>query len=308
MNETHQPVLLKEVIEGLNINPDGIYVDATFGRGGHSKEILSRLSPTGRLLVIDKDWEAIEVAKQIRSDQLIICHASIADLEKEVASLGWEGKISGVLLDLGVSSPQLDKAERGFSFMKNGPLDMRMNKEQKLDAATWIKSADEEEIAKVLWEYGEERYSRRIARAIVRERLEQPLMTTAQLAAVISGVVPSRGLKIHPATRSFQGIRIWINKELEELQACLEQALRVLSVNGRLCVISFHSLEDRMVKRFIQHEAGHDPYPSELPITHVQLNRRLKKIASIKASVSEIKSNPRARSARLRIAEKGEQA
>ncbi len=304
MKSTHQPVLLTEVIEALNIDPQGFYVDATFGRGGHSREILKRLSPEGRLLVIDKDWDAINEAKTINSEQLIIRHAAIADLEKEVTALGWQERVKGVLLDLGVSSPQLDTAERGFSFMKNGPLDMRMNRDQSLDAATWVNKASEAELAQVIWEYGEERYSRRIARAIVKERLEQPLTTTAQLAAVISGVVPSRGLKIHPATRSFQAIRIWINRELEELQLCLEQSLRVLSVNGRLCVISFHSLEDRIVKRFIQHESGFDPYPSGVPVTHVQLNRRVKKIASLKAEEDEVRANPRARSARLRVAEK----
>jgi len=304
MMEAHQPVLLAEVIEALNIDPAGFYIDATFGRGGHSREILKRLGSAGRLLVIDKDLEAIAAAKAIENEQLIIRHASIAELGKEVQTMGWSGKVRGVLLDLGVSSPQLDTAERGFSFMKAGPLDMRMNRNQPLDAATWLNTASEAEIARVIWEYGEERYSRRIARAIVKERLEQPLITTAQLAGVISGVVPSRGLKIHPATRSFQAIRIWINKELEELQSCLEQSLQVLSVNGRLCVISFHSLEDRIVKRFIQHESGFDPYPSEVPVTHVQLNRRLKKIASIKATLDEVRKNPRARSARLRIAEK----
>ena len=300
----HQPVLLAEVIDALAIDPAGFYVDATFGRGGHSREILKCLGPEGKLLVIDKDLEAIATAKQIGDERLIICHAAISELEKEVCTLDWSGKVKGILLDLGVSSPQLDEAERGFSFMKEGPLDMRMNREQPMDAATWLNKASEAEIARVIWEYGEERCSRRIARAIVKERLEQPLVTTKQLAQVISGVVPSRGLKIHPATRSFQAIRIWINKELEELQQCLEQSLRVLSVNGRLCVISFHSLEDRIVKQFIQHESGFDPYPSRVPVMHVQLNRQVKKIASIKATENEVRSNPRARSARLRVAEK----
>ncbi len=304
MNNEHQPVLLTELIEGLAIKPEGYYIDATFGRGGHSREILRHLAPQGRLLVIDKDLEAIEAAKQIKDEQLYCEHTSIAELENVVNALGWHGKVKGILLDLGVSSPQLDHPGRGFSFMKEGPLDMRMNQEQEMDAATWINQAEEVEIARVLWEYGEERYSRRIAKAIVRERLEQPLMTTTHLAGVISGVVPSRGLKHHPATRSFQAIRIWINQELMELQACLQQCLRVLAVGGRLCVISFHSLEDRMVKQFIQHESGHDPFPSRLPVMNVQLNRRFKKIASVKASADEVNRNPRARSARLRIAEK----
>ncbi len=304
MKNVHESVLLQEVIEGLNIKPDGYYVDATFGRGGHSREILKHLSPKGRLLVIDKDWAAIEVAKALESEQVQVEHAHIAELGKIVERHGWRGRVDGILLDLGVSSPQLDEADRGFSFMQDGPLDMRMDRMQGRDAASWINSESESEIARVLWEYGEERYSRRIAKAIVRERLEQPLMTTAKLAAVISGAYPSLKLKRHPATKSFQAIRIWVNDELNELQECLQQSLEILSVGGRLCVISFHSLEDRIVKRFIQHEAGHDPFPSEVPVKNVQLNRRLKKWASIKPSETEISRNPRARSARLRIAEK----
>jgi len=303
----HQPVLLNEAVEGLAVKPNGIYVDGTFGRGGHSRVILQRLGPDGRLMALDKDPSAIAIGETgpFRDPRFCIVHKSFAELENVMQDRGWRGKVSGVLLDLGVSSPQLDDAKRGFSFSKDGPLDMRMNPTQSMDAATWINQAAENEISRVLYEYGEERFSRRIAKAIVIEREAQPIMRTKQLADIISKAIPTRELKKHPATRSFQGIRIFINRELEELREVLQQCLDVLAVGGRLCVISFHSLEDRIVKRFIQREVQGNDYPRDLPIKDDQIKRRLRKIGSlIRPSEVEISSNPRARSARLRIAEK----
>ncbi len=306
MTYAHQPVLLAEVIEGLAIRPDGFYVDLTFGRGGHSQAILNSLGPDGRLMAIDKDPVAVREGKTgpFRDPRFSIRQASFIELESIVEALGWQGKVNGILMDLGVSSPQLEDPERGFSFMREGPLDMRMNPQQGMDAATWLHQASNEEIIRVLREYGEERYARRIATAIVKEREEQPLKTTLQLAELIKKAVPTREKGKHPATRSFQAIRIFINSELEELKHCLKQCLGALSVDGRICVISFHSLEDRIVKRFFQREARGDDYPPELPILDSKLHRRLKIVGSITPTQDEIKQNVRARSARLRIAEK----
>lgn len=303
----HQPVLLNEVVEGLAIKPNGIYVDGTFGRGGHSRVILQRLGPDGRLIALDKDPSAIAIGKvgPFRDPRFCIVHKSFAELEAVMQDRGCRGKVDGILLDLGVSSPQLDDPERGFSFLKDGPLDMRMNSEQGMDAATWINQAAENEISRVLFEYGEERYSRRIARTIVAERAIQPITRTKQLADIIAKSSPTRELKKHPATRSFQAIRIFINRELEDLREGLQQCLDSLAVGGRLCVISFHSLEDRIVKRFIQREVRGDDYPHDLPIPDKQIRRRLRKVGSlIRPSETEIIYNSRARSARLRIAEK----
>lgn len=307
MLENHRPVLLEEVMGGLEVQPNGMYVDATFGRGGHSFSILQRLGPNGRLMALDKDPLAVAVGKSdpfSNDPRFRIVHSAFTDLEKVVQNCGWYGQVNGVLLDLGVSSPQLDEARRGFSFTKDGPLDMRMNPEGR-DAATWINQADEAEICWVLREYGEERYAKRIASYIVKARQVLPITRTLQLSEIVTRASPAREKKKHPATRTFQAIRIFINNELEELRTCLSQCLNVLSIGGRLCVISFHSLEDRIVKQFIQRESQGDALPRDLPILAKDIVHRMRKIGSlIRPSALEVKSNPRARSARLRIAEK----
>ncbi|HLB56125.1 MAG TPA: 16S rRNA (cytosine(1402)-N(4))-methyltransferase RsmH [Coxiellaceae bacterium] len=308
----HESVLLGEAIAALAIKESGIYVDATFGRGGHSRAILEKLGPQGRLLAIDLDPEAILVAKKppfFSDKRFEIEQASFSSIEALISKRGWLGKVDGVLLDLGVSSPQLDDPLRGFSFLRDGPLDMRMNPQQGISAMTWINQASSQEIADVLFQFGEEKLSRKIARSIISAREENPIATTLQLAKIIEKANPKREKNKHPATRSFQAIRIFINQELSALTECLPQIVDVLSPGGRMCVISFHSLEDRIVKQFIQHEASNDSYPSHMPMTQAQIKElqktRLKKIGkSIEASAEEIKLNPRARSARLRIAEK----
>jgi 16S rRNA (cytosine1402-N4)-methyltransferase len=310
MNEEtnkHLPVMLDEVIENLAIKADGVYVDATFGRGGHTQAILSKLSPAGRLFVLDKDPEAIAFARQyFGSDSRFVAQqGSFTQLETLLKSHQLHGQVDGILFDLGVSSPQLDTPERGFSFMRAGKLDMRMDSSQGIDAATWIATVPEKELANVLWEYGEERFSRRVARSIVQSRTETPITTTDQLAAIVSAAIPNWEKGKHPATRSFQAIRIAINHELDDLQLGLAQSLEALKVGGRLLVISFHSLEDRLVKHFIQrHERG-DEFPAGLPIKQDQFRTRLKRTGrAIKSTEREIEMNPRARSAILRIAEK----
>jgi 16S rRNA (cytosine1402-N4)-methyltransferase len=305
--DLHQPVLLKEVIDSLAIKPDGIYVDATFGRGGHASAILNQLSEKGFLLAIDKDPEAIKFANENFQAWKNFCirQGSFTMLEVFAKELGLAQKIDGILLDLGVSSPQLDDAARGFSFLKEGPLDMRMDPSQQLDAATWINQETEAEIARVLWQFGEEKFGRRIAKAIIQERSNQPITRTKQLADIIAKANPAWEKHKHPATRSFQAIRIFINQELKELQDCLQQSMTVLAVGGRLAVISFHSLEDRIVKRFLQKEQQGGNFPRDLPITQNQFHPKIKRIAwGITASNEEIKQNPRARSAILRVAEK----
>lgn len=301
----HCPVLLREAIEGVAIRPEGRYIDATFGRGGHTREILKRLSQKGQLMVIDLDLEAIAVAKELNDHRVSVMHGSYARLAEFVDLLGWTGSVDGILMDLGVSSPQLDTPERGFSFMRDGPLDMRMNTNEGVTACEWLASAEEVEIAKVLWEFGEERLSRRIARAIVREREKQPITRTAQLAAIIAKTVPAFKRKRHPATKSFQAIRIFVNRELEALSAMLAESLDVLRVGGRLSVITFHSLEDRIVKRFIAEQVRGRDVPRHLPISECDRHRRMKKIGgSVKPTEDDIRGNARARSARLRVAEK----
>ena len=309
MNEeySHQPVLLKEVLEGLNINPQGKYVDGTFGRGGHAAAILEQLGPQGRLLVMDKDPQAIAKAEQMFADdeRVIIAKGSFAMLKQVVVDQGWQGKVDGILLDLGVSSPQLDDPERGFSFKRDGALDMRMDTESGLSAAEWIAKVSETDLAAVLREYGEERYARRIARAIVKARETQAFQTTKQLAAVIAQANPKWEKGKDPATRSFQAIRIFINNELEDLKACLIQLVELLKVGGRLVIISFHSLEDRIVKRFIRDQSKGDQFPAGLPVMQSQLNPTLKPVGkAIRPSEEEVGDNPRARSSVLRIAEK----
>ncbi len=308
MAQSHIPVLLEEALQGLAIKADGLYVDATFGRGGHAKELMRRLGPAGKLIALDKDPEAIASAEtQTVFDDIRFCllHASFATIEQQIKQLGLHEKIDGILLDLGVSSPQLDEAKRGFSFSKDGPLDMRMNNTQGMDSATWINQAAEADICHVIRHYGEERYARRIARAIARARHVQPITRTQQLSEIISQACPSRERKKHPATRTFQAIRIFINQELQELSQVLQQSLNILCVGGRICVISFHSLEDRIVKQFIRRESQGKPLPRDLPVRASEITCRLKKIGSMtKATEQEIMHNPRARSARLRIAEK----
>ena len=306
---SHAPVLHSEVIAQLNIRSDGLYVDGTYGRGGHAQSILDQLGENGRLIVMDKDPVAIESARQSMSHDLrvTIVQDDFSHMAALLAELQLSEKVDGVLLDLGVSSPQLDDASRGFSFQKNGPLDMRMNPDQGESAAEWLRYADEKDIAKVLWELGEERYSRRIAKKIVETRDQQPIEDTASLSVLIASCVPQRDQKKHPATRSFQAIRIHINRELDRIVEVLDSIFDVLSVGGRLLVISFHSLEDRLVKRFIKTQSSKPKVPRGMPIRESELvsNIRLKAVGkAIKAGTAELAVNPRARSAVLRVAER----
>jgi 16S rRNA (cytosine1402-N4)-methyltransferase len=303
----HTPVLLDEVLDGLAVKADGRYCDATFGRGGHSAAILDRLGPTGRLCAIDRDPEAIAAGRErfAADHRLTLVRGSFGRLEERVRAANFEGGLQGVLLDLGVSSPQLDEARRGFSFMQDGPLDMRMDNESGTSAAQWLARATEREIADVLFKLGEEKFSRRIARALVAARGSQPITTTRQLAELVAGAVPTREPGKHPATRTFQAIRIHVNRELEEIEAALPQAVNLLAPGGRLCVISFHSLEDRMVKRFMRREAQGDPIYAELPDVPPHARPRLKLVGgAVMASEPEVAANPRARSAVLRVAER----
>ncbi len=303
----HQSVLLREAIDALQLKPGGVYVDGTYGRGGHSQMILEQLSSDGRLLVVDKDPAAIASAEQaFGSDtRTYIYRGSFAEIGQAITEAGWNRKVDGILLDLGVSSPQLDDAARGFSFRQEGPLDMRMDPEHGESAAQWLAHEDEQEIAHVLKEYGEERFSKRIARAIVKAREETPIDTTQQLAAIVAAAVPTREKGKDPSTRTFQAIRIYINHELDDLKACLEQSVELLATGGRLVVISFHSLEDRIVKRFIRKQVQGEQLPPDLPVTHIQVNAKLRSVGKpVRASNEEIKSNPRARSAIMRIAER----
>ncbi|GAB2625382.1 16S rRNA (cytosine(1402)-N(4))-methyltransferase RsmH [Novilysobacter erysipheiresistens] len=299
----HLPVMYRQVLDGLRVGGSGTYLDGTFGRGGHARGVLEQLGPGGRLLLMDKDPDAIAVAeREFGTDPRVsIFRGSFADLGNwDAAAAG----LDGVLFDLGVSSPQLDVAERGFSFGKDGPLDMRMDPDNGQSAAEWLASADDREIADVLWTYGEERQSRKIARTIVARREEQPLVRTAQLAELIASVMPRGKDKIHPATRSFQAIRIFINRELADLEAGLDAAMARLKPGGRLAVISFHSLEDRIVKQFINRHAKAPPSNRRLPV-EVEFIPALQAIGGAqKADDDETASNPRARSAVLRVAEK----
>ncbi|WP_286239712.1 16S rRNA (cytosine(1402)-N(4))-methyltransferase RsmH [Neptuniibacter halophilus] len=304
----HITVLLNEAVDALVQDASGFYVDGTFGRGGHSALVLDQLSDQGRLLGIDKDPQAISHAEERFADEprFSIAHGSFAQLQQFVTERSMDGKVDGVLLDLGVSSPQLDDASRGFSFLNDGPLDMRMDTTRGESAADWIARADEQEIADVIYTYGEEKFSRRMARAIVAQREEAPITTTARLSKIIAEANPAWEKGKNPATRAFQGIRIHINRELEDLENCLDQALDMLRVGGRLVVISFHSLEDRIVKRFIrQHVKGDEHLPPGIPVTQDMLKIRLKQVGkAVKASSSETQDNVRARSAVMRVAEK----
>lgn len=299
--------MLDEALEALHIDSDGIYVDGTFGRGGHTEAMLRQLGPQGRLLSIDKDPDAVRTA-QVRfgaDARFAIERGSFARLQEFVVQRAWSGQVRGVLLDLGVSSPQLEDARRGFSFQNDGPLDMRMDPDSGMSVAQWLARAQEREIADVIKEFGEERFARRIARSIVEARVTTPILTTLQLAELISGAVPRREPGKHPATRSFQALRIFINHELDDLAAALMQALDVLAEGGRLVVISFHSLEDRIVKQFFRDQAVGDNFPRGLPVTADQMRPRLRLVGKASyPSESEINANPRARSAVMRIAEK----
>jgi 16S rRNA (cytosine1402-N4)-methyltransferase len=307
LNAVHRPVLLQEAVEALAVQADGIYMDGTFGRGGHSREILARLGPKGRLLALDRDPEAHAAATALAGSdtRVSVYRAAFSMLERIATEAGVSGRVNGVLLDIGVSSAQLDDARRGFSFIQKGPLDMRMDPDAGESAAEWLTRAPEQDIAGVIHEYGEERHARRIARAIVAAREAAPLTDTLQLAEIVSRAVPRHDRHKHPATRTFQAIRIFINRELEELGACLEQCLRVLAPAGRLAVISFHSLEDRMVKRFIRDHARMPEPDPKAPWLMPEGNPVLRAVGkAIQAGEAEVTENPRSRSAVLRVAER----
>lgn len=303
----HATVLKEEAVAALSVEPNGIYIDTTFGRGGHTSALLEQLGDNGKLLVLDKDPEAIEVAMNLseRDSRVVVEHSAFSQLESLSQKYGIKGAVNGILFDLGVSSPQLDDPARGFSFLRNGPLDMRMDREGGVSAEEWIHSASESDISTVLKQLGEERYARRIAKAICTARTEARIDTTGQLAEIIKAAHPAWEKDKHPATKSFQAIRIKINDELGELESALNQAVEVLADKGRLVAISFHSLEDRIVKRFINEKARGDNFPKHLPITADKLNPTLKKIGkAIKPSSNELEENPRARSATMRVAER----
>ncbi|MCL9685613.1 16S rRNA (cytosine(1402)-N(4))-methyltransferase RsmH [Legionella maioricensis] len=304
---THQSVLLHESIKGLAIKPDGIYFDGTFGRGGHSREILNHLNEKGRLFAIDKDPDAIEYAKDHfgLDKRFHIFHGSFAKLSEFASEANVLGAVDGILLDLGVSSPQLDNPERGFSFMQQGPLDMRMDLTQSVSAAKFVNEAEADEMASVFRLYGEERFAGRIARAIVEAREVAPITTTLQLAEIVKEANPKWEKHKHPATRVFQAIRIHVNQELSDLSSCLEQCLNVLAPGGRLSVISFHSLEDRIVKQFMRDkEQGVRP-PPEVPVRYEETKTNFKRVGkAVMPQENEINENVRARSAVLRIGEK----
>ena len=306
-NSGHVPVLLGPVISGLNIRPNGCYIDGTFGRGGHSSEILNVLGPNGRLLGIDRDPQAVAEAKErLNADQRFeIVRDEIAHLKNIALEAGLLGKVDGLLLDLGVSSPQLDEAARGFSFQSDGPLDMRMDPQSGTSAAEWISTASEREIRKVLFELGEEKFAVRIAKAIVSARDVSAISTTLRLAEIVKSAVPNRPQKKHPATKTFQAIRIFVNNELEQLERALAATVELLAPGGRLCVISFHSLEDRRVKRFMRNASRESEQYRGMPNVPEEHQPRFRLIGKLQvATPEEIEQNARARSARLRIAER----
>ncbi len=305
---SHTSVLLQECLDGLAIKPDGIYIDATFGRGGHSGEILKQLGSDGRLIAFDRDPQAIEAAARFADDKRFeIVHSAFGDMAEVIEQMGLTQQIDGVLMDLGVSSPQLDDAERGFSFLRDGPLDMRMDTSRGLSAAEWLNSADEQDITQVIKEFGEEKFGKRIAHAIANYRKEQPLSRTSELVTIIDQAMPVKDKFKHPATRTFQGIRIYINAELEQLRVGLKAATNVLRSGGRMAIISFHSLEDRLVKRFMKEQSKGKSFPAGLPVTQAEIDadKVLTLIGrAIKPGEEELKHNVRSRSAVLRVAEK----
>lgn len=311
MSETpkHITVLLHEAVDGLALKAEGIYIDGTFGRGGHSRLILSQLGEKGRLIAIDRDPRAIAEAKTISDPRFQIVHSAFSAIPDICEELGLTGKIDGILLDLGVSSPQLDEAERGFSFMRDGPLDMRMDTTKGLSAAEWLAQVSVDDLTWVLKEFGEERFAKRIAQAVVsyNKSAKEKISRTLQLAEIIASAVPFKDKHKHPATRSFQAIRIFINSELDELEKALNSALSVLAAEGRLSIISFHSLEDRMVKQFMRKHSKGKPVPKGLPILESELNKNIPLQTVGKAimpSEAEISANPRSRSAVLRVAQR----
>lgn len=309
----HTPVMSEQVLAALNIIPTGIYIDATFGRGGHAAQILAKLATEGRLFALDQDQSAVQAAAKFTADaRFSIAHQSFVNLKQFASAQNIQGKVNGILFDIGVCSVQLDKAQRGFSFMQDGPLDMRMNQQQSQTAASWINSASEQEIANVIYNYGEERQSRRIARRIVNARNERQITKTLQLADLVAAVVGRGWQKKHPATRTFQAIRIHINQEIEALKQALNAALGILAPQGRLVVISFHSLEDRLVKHFMREQATtlHQQQVAALP-RNMPLPQQAYKTAALqiigkaqKPTQAEIEQNPRARSAVLRVAQR----
>lgn len=305
----HETVLLAEAAVALNIQPSGIYVDGTYGRGGHSAKILSQLGNNGRLIVIDKDPEAIADARaKYNPDKRVsVWQGSFGDFPSALAAVGMTDKIDGLLLDLGVSSPQLDDAQRGFSFMRDGALDMRMDPGNGESAAQWLQRASEKEIADVLWQYGEERFAKRIARAVTLRCAQGELATTLELAELIAQAVPKKEPGKHPATRSFQAIRIKVNQELEDVQECLRNSLAYLVPGGRLVVISFHSLEDRIVKHFMRDVSKPPRLPKGLPIMDADAQSRMRLVGkAMKATAQEVSANVRSRSAVMRVAEMNE--
>jgi len=303
----HTPVLLDEVLVALDVRGGGRYLDATFGRGGHTAAILDRVGKDGRVVAIDRDPEAIRAGRErfVNDARLTLVSSPFSQLSAVVSEMGLVGKLDGVLLDLGVSSPQLDDAARGFSFAQDGPLDMRMNNSAGMTAAEWLARAPESEIARVIREYGEERFAKRIAYAIVQQRHEQPITRTAQLAQIVASAVRTREPGKHPATRTFQAIRIHVNRELEEIQTALAGTLDSLAPGGRLAVISFHSLEDTLVKRFMQRHSQEDPVYAGLPEVPAHARPKLRRIGrAIHPSAAEVVRNPRSRSSIMRVAER----
>jgi 16S rRNA (cytosine1402-N4)-methyltransferase len=300
----HRAVLLEEAVDALAIRPDGVYVDATFGRGGHSRAILARLGPSGRLIALDRDPQAVAAADGIRDPRFCIAHAPFSELAPVLDRAG-VGQVQGVIADLGVSSPQLEDPARGFSFRADGPLDMRMDPTRGVSAAEWLAAATEQQIREAIGGYGEERFAKQVAKAIVAARAREPLVRTEQLAAVVAAAVRTREAGQNPATRTFQALRILVNRELEEIAMMLPQATARLAADGRLVVIAFHSLEDRLVKRFLR-ACSADTLPADLPIRARDLPEPPLRILgkALRASAPEIAANPRARSATLRVAER----
>ena len=301
----HQSVMFTESIDALNIKTGGIYIDATFGRGGHTQGILDKLDKSGSVIAFDQDIRAVEFAKEnFNDDRLTVIHSAFTHMGEILSERNLSGKIDGILMDLGVSSPQLDNADRGFSFNTDGPLDMRMDQTSGISAAQWLENADAVEIANVIYEFGEERKSRHIASAIKRVQQDQAITTTLQLANIIAGVVRTKKNK-HPATRSFQAIRIFINQELKQLAETLEQSIELLAPEGRLSIISFHSIEDRIVKQFIQKHSKQKQLPKGLPVMNSDIQQTIfKDLGKQFASKVEVQNNKRSRSAILRIAKR----
>ena len=301
----HQSVMFTESIDALNIKTGGIYIDATFGRGGHTQGILDRLDKSGSVIAFDQDIHAVEFAKENFNDErLTVIHSAFTHMGEILSERNLSGKIDGILMDLGVSSPQLDNADRGFSFNTDGPLDMRMDQTSGISVAQWLENADAVEIANVIYEFGEEKKSRHIASAIKRYQQDKAITTTLQLANIIAGVVRTKKNK-HPATRSFQAIRIFINQELKQLAETLDQSINLLAPKGQLSIISFHSIEDRIVKQFIQKHSKQKQLPKGLPVMNIELEQTLfKNLGKQFASKDEVKNNKRSRSAILRVAQR----